>query len=185
MGLLLWSAVRRPVSDNQETAEGQNASIGAMRTASSEVFETDPLDPATAIVTAVIQAASVGDVDAYLDCFRAPLRARLDQEIAEVGRADFAARMKSAAEARRSHAVFEPTPDGPDAASVLVESVFLDRNERRTFRLNRLADGWKIVEVESTRSQNPKVKYGSPATSVGPEGPPVQKGPGPAASGPR
>ena len=181
MVLLIRSSRTRPLPDNE--AVSQDASTD--RSTTIDPSRSNPLEPAAARVASVIRAASAGDVEAYLDGFRDPIRARLDQEITEIGRAKFAAELKNAAAARRSHAVFVPIPDGPDAASVLVESVFLDRNERQTFRLSQASDGWRIVEVESTRSHEPKVKYGSSATSVGPEGIPVQNIPDSEAPPPR
>ena len=80
---------------------------------------------------------------AYLAAFGPALRERLGREAEEKGREAFAGSLRAAARARKSHAVFAPEADGPDAARVVVESVYPDRNERQTYRLERSEGGWR------------------------------------------
>jgi hypothetical protein len=134
------------------------------------------LEEATACVEGLIAGARGGDVARYLGAFASPLRERLEQESAERGRDAFAVLLRKAAEARTSHAIFAPEPDGDrtDAARITVESTFADRLERQTFRLERSARGWKIAEIETVREQVPKNPLGALATFDAPEGPPVE-----------
>ncbi len=138
------------------------------------MFSTPPPDGPESQVITLLERARVGDVDGYLAAFTGTIRQRLEREVAEQGRAAFAAALRQAAEAQQSHAVFTPEADGPDAARVTVESVYLDRNERQTFRLARTADGWRVAEVETVRAREPKARFGAPATFDGPEGVPVE-----------
>jgi hypothetical protein len=161
MGLLIRSGLKAP-------ATGMTDRAAADLTAESP----DPLAGAEAKVRALLADASSGDVSAYLAAFGPTLRDRLRREVEEKGREAFAGSLRAAAGARKSHAVFAPEPEGPDSARVVVESVYPDRNERQTYRLER-AEGWTIVDVETVRAHRPQVKFGAPATYREPEGVPV------------
>ncbi len=110
---------------------------------------------------------------AYLAAFAPALRARLEREADEKGRAAFAESLRAAARARKSHAVFAPEADGPDAARVVVEAVYPDRNERQTYRLERSDGGWLVADVETVRAHRPQARFGTPASYREPEGVPV------------
>jgi hypothetical protein len=136
-------------------------------------------------IEGLLADAERGDVDAYLAAFSAPLRERLTRQAEERGRRGFGEELRRTARARKSHAVFEPEPEGggPDKARVAVESTFADRIERQTFRVARVASGWVITDVETARDHVPRNALGSAATYQAPEGPPVSV-PVPAATGP-
>ena len=111
---------------------------------------------------------------AYLDAFSGPLRKRLEREIGERGGDAFGEDLRSAARARKSHAVFAAESDGDDAARVTVETIYPDRNERQTYRVERKNGDWLVADVETLRSHQPKAKFGAPANYLAPEGVPVQ-----------
>jgi hypothetical protein len=157
MGLLAWSGTRRPAAP-RGPADGAS----------------EAPNPAEAQVHALLESARKGDVPAYLAAFDGPIRRRLEREVDERGRDAFAADLRAAALARKSHAVFAAEADGPETAWVVVEAVYLDRNERQTYRLDRGAGGWLVTEVETVRGHQPKAKFGTQATFEAPEGVPVQ-----------
>jgi hypothetical protein len=167
MGLLLWNGLRRPARSPEPGPESEAKAAEA---------RSNPNESAEARIDALLESAWSGDVPAYLASFGGPIRQRLEREIDERGRAAFADDLRRAARARKSHAVFGVEPEGADSARVAVETVYPDRNERQTFRLERGADGWLVTEVETIRTQIPKAKFGSPATYQEPEGVPVQTG---------
>jgi hypothetical protein len=136
-------------------------------------------------IEGLLADAERGDVDAYLAAFSGPIRVRLTRQAEERGRHGFGEELRRTARARKSHAVFEPEPEGggPDQARVAVESTFADRIERQTFRLVRVASGWVIIDVETARDHVPRNALGSAATYEAPEGPPVTV-PVPGAAGP-
>jgi hypothetical protein len=159
MGLLLWSGTRRapaPVSVGGEANDGSST--------------------AEARVQGLLQSASQGDVAGYLDAFAGPLRARLEREVNERGRAAFGQDLRSASQSRKGHAVFAGEPDGPGSARVIVETVYVDRNERQTYRLEQNGVDWFVAEVETVKSGQPIAKFGAPASYIAPEGVPVQGG---------
>ena len=163
MGLLLWSGLRRPAAppdDGTRVAEADDPAAGAEQR-----------------LQALLAGARDGDVSAYLDAFAGPLRQRLQREVDEQGRDAFAAELRRAARARKSHAVFAPEPEGPDTVRIAVESVYPDRNERQTYRLDKTPDGWFVTDVDSVRGHTPMAKFGTPASFQEPEGVPVPTDP--------
>jgi hypothetical protein len=160
MGLLLWSGLRRPTAPpgagTRSVAEADDLAAGAEKR-----------------LQALLASAGDGDVTAYLDAFSGPLRLRLQREVGEQGRDAFAAELRRAARARKSHAVFAPEPDGPDTVRIAVETVYPDRNERQTYRLDRMAGGWFVTDVDSVRGHTPAARFGTPASFQEPEGVPV------------
>jgi hypothetical protein len=158
-GLLFWGA-NRPVGTSPQ---GTGASPGSNQP-----------DPAEARLSTLLECAWNGDVAGYLSCFTGPLRERLEREVNERGRDVFAADLKRAARARKSHAIFAVEPEGEAAARIVVETVYPDRNERQTYHLAGQAGAWLVSDVETIRSQVPKARYGTAATYQEPEGVPVQ-----------
>lgn len=94
----------------------------------------------------------------------------------ERGRDAFVADLRRAADARKSHAIFEAVAESPQSARVIVESVYPDRNERQTYRLEKQGTSWLVSEVASVKTHQPKAKFGQPASYIAPEGVPVQPG---------
>jgi hypothetical protein len=134
-------------------------------------------NPAEETVRRLLRSGEDGDVTSYLAAFADPLKARLEREVEGRGREAFAGDLKRAAAARKSHAVFAAEPDGDAAAKVAVETVYPDRNDRQTYRVERTDDGWRIVDVATIRSHQPSAKFGTPASYIAPEGVPVQAPP--------
>lgn len=133
--------------------------------------------PAEEAVRGLLKSGEEGDVAGYLAAFAGPLNARLSREVDQRGREAFADDLRRAAMARKSHAVFAAEPDGDLAARVTVESVYPDRNERQTYRVERTDDGWRVVEVATVMGYRPSAKFGAPASGSLPEVAPAQGAP--------
>ncbi len=119
-----------------------------------------------------LESARRGDVPAYLDSLGGDLRERVEREVDEAGRAAFADRLRLAARARKSHAVFAPEPAG-DGVAITVDSVQADRQARSVYRLEPAALGWRIVAVERTQELFPRSARGAVATYAAPEANPM------------
>lgn len=165
---LLWAGSAR--SPNAPT----NRQMYAEQPATISPIEAP--DPARAAIQALIDAAARGDAASYIGAFTGDLKRRLEREMNERGREAFAADLRRSADARKSHAVFEANPESPQRARVIVESVYLDRNERQTYRLEKEGESWLVSEVDSVKTRQPKAKFGQPASYIAPEGVPVQPG---------
>jgi hypothetical protein len=131
--------------------------------------------PAEVAVKALLKSGEDGDVTAYLASFAGPMKDRLEREVADRGREAFADDLRRAAASRKSHAVFAGEPDGDDVARITVETVYSDRNERQTYRVEKTGDGWRVADVATVKSHQPAAKFGSPASFIAPEGVPVQE----------
>jgi hypothetical protein len=153
------------------TAQGFDPSAPA-------AVDAQPFEGAEARVIDLLERAREGDVTAYLDAFTGSLRQRIEQEVAEKGRDAFVAKLRHAAESRKGHAIFAPESDGSTDVLVTVESVYLDHNERQTYRLERGASGWHVTDVETIRSRVPVAQFGSRARFREPEGVPIPTEPG-------
>ncbi len=131
-------------------------------------------DPAEEAVRKLLKCGENGDVPGYLEAFAGPLKARLEREVRERGRESFADDLRRAATSRKSHAVFAAEPEGDAAARVTVETVYPDRNERQTYRIEKTTDGWRVADVATVKSHQPAAKFGTSASYIAPEGVPVQ-----------
>jgi hypothetical protein len=171
MGLIFWSSVRRPEVNDRDGSRSSAAGRADAQTNDSALSAS----PAEVRVRALIDSASKGDVTAYLASFGGTLRERIERSAAERGREAFAAELREASRARKSHAVFAAEPDGDSAARVTVETVYPDRNERRTYLVEKIADLWLVTEAETVQDRRPKAVFGSPASFQEPEGVPVQR----------
>ena len=171
MGSMLWIGLGRSPSSSQPATSSSTDS----KFEYSRFQDRIRLEGATDRIEGLLASARAGDTVSYLGAFGGPLRARLEREADELGRDAFAARLRRAGLARKSHAIFAPEPDGDrsGAARITVESTFADRLERQTFRLERAAGGWLITEIETARERVPKNALGSLATYDEPEGTPV------------
>jgi hypothetical protein len=156
-------------------ASGSNARSGSE---GDNLGSRAPLEGATDCVEKLLASARNGDAASYLDRFGGALRARLEREADERGRAAFAQLLRRAGLARKSHAIFGPEFDGDraGAARLTVESAFADRVERQTFRLERAEGRWRVIEIETPREHVPKKALGSLATYEEPEGMPTVGG---------
>jgi hypothetical protein len=157
MGVVAWNGLRR---------HSQRGDL--------QWQEVELSDTAEARVHSLLRVARDGDVVAYLAAFDGSIRGRIEREIDEKGRDTFAAALRRSARSRKSRAVFAAVQERDHVASVVVESVYLDHNERQTYRLGRRAAGWFVTDVTTLRGQQPPTQFGAPATFQEPEGVPVQ-----------
>jgi hypothetical protein len=172
MSAVLYVGMHRKSSSGLDAREDRASSGFASSTSSGRASE---LGGAAERIDLLLKSAHDGDVAQYLGSFAGPLRARLQREADERGRAAFARQLKSASRARKSHALFSPVPEDASGAAVKVtlESVFTDRVERQNYRLEHIAAGWLVTAIETARQDVPRIPLGSVATYREPEGEPV------------
>ncbi len=169
MLLLLYSGLKRGPTSPEERARVERA-----ESSSAPTPEDDPLREAEAQLRSLLARAKTGDVEGYLSAFAEPLRSRIEREAKERGLDRFAEDLRESARTRKSHAIFAPQADGAGACRIVVETVYPDRNERQTYRLEQADSGWLVSSIDNVRAHEPIARYGTPAAYLAPEGVPVQ-----------
>jgi hypothetical protein len=164
---LLYSGLRKGPSPSASapTAESDTSATSP---------EERPYREAEDRLRDLLRKAREGDVPAYLAAFADPLRSRIRREAEERGLDRFALDLRDASASRKSHATYAPEGDGPDTCRIVVESVYPDRNERQTYRLERTESGWRVSSLDTVKAREPIARYGAPAGYFAPEGVPVQ-----------
>ena len=125
-----------------------------------------PRSPAQCI-DQMFDAAERGDVPRYLDCFAGPQRARLDGELADQSRDQFARALTASVAELRGRAVAVESQT-PDRCVLVVEHIFASRTDRQTYEL--VCDGdssssaatWRIHVVHRADPRQPRKAYGTP-----------------------
>jgi hypothetical protein len=122
--------------------------------------KSDP-SPQDAIY-AMLDAARVGDVKAYLASYTGQMDSALKQSLAETTEAGFAKYLKDSNATVKGIAISEPQPLTDREVKVRVEYVYQDRNEAQTMYLEKGGEGWKIARVDSAERVKTLVPYGTP-----------------------
>ncbi len=170
---VLWTGWRR--NDQAAQKAPETALAGSQGGPFPRSNASERLAGAAERIEGLVDCARRGDVQGYLNSFSGPVRARLDQQVAERGWEAFAAELRRSGQVRKSYAVFAAEPAGaaPESARVTVETTFTDRIERQTYYLEVCGAGWLVTEIERVRDRVPKNPLGSWATYQEPEGQPV------------
>lgn len=119
-------------------------------------------------VSAMVVAEQAGDVDAYLDRLGGPLRETLEAQAATKPKEEIAAQLRGATTGMTGHATSnlkfpQPGPNGTRSSATLVlERIYRDYNERFNVRLERIGGEWKVVNVEPMERYAPEIRYGTP-----------------------
>lgn len=111
----------------------------------------------------MFDAASEGDVEAYLDCYTGSMRRRLEQSRDEMKRDAFAQHLTRTNEQIKGIAISTPPPVSDTEVQVTVEFIYQDRNEVQHFLLQRTTGEWKIAQVDAVERVETLVPYGTPA----------------------
>jgi hypothetical protein len=114
-------------------------------------------------VYAMLDAARVGDVRAYLDCFSGSLKDQLVATVRESTEGKFKSYLTTQNAAFQSIAVMV-TDRGDTQAIVRLEYVYKDRNEVQNVELKKEGTSWKISNVEGAQPIRTLIPYGTPVT---------------------
>jgi hypothetical protein len=114
-------------------------------------------------VYAMLDAARVGNVRAYLDCFSGSLKDQLVATVRESTEGKFKSYLTTQNAAFQSIAVMV-TDRGDTQAIVRLEYVYKDRNEVQNVELKKEGTSWKISNVEGAQPMRTLIPYGTPVT---------------------
>ena len=121
-----------------------------------------PEDQLDRCITQMLQAAQNGDVKDYLECFAGDLRAKLASRLERAAPEVAAAELRSGYADLKSYVTTDWQRLSDDEATLTLERVYKDYNERHRVRLRWSRTGWKIVELTPLESFAPEIPYGTP-----------------------
>jgi ketosteroid isomerase-like protein len=113
-------------------------------------------------VYAMLDAARLGDVKAYMNNYTGQMAVALGQSLAEATQPGFAKYLQDSNAAIKGVAIAEPQTLTDREVKVRVEYVYEDRNEAQTMYLEKGPGGWKIARVEGVERVKTLVPYGTP-----------------------
>jgi hypothetical protein len=113
-------------------------------------------------IYAMLDAARIGDVKAYLASYTGQMDAALKQSLAETTEPGFAKYLRDSNAAVKGIAISEPQTLTDREVRVRVEYVYQDRNEAQTMYLEKGPAGWKIARVDGAERVKTLVPYGTP-----------------------
>jgi hypothetical protein len=131
----------------------------------TDTSDEDPFTPEQCIQR-WLEAAQAGDAETYLSCFSGKMRDRLGSGFKSRSAEDSRARLKSGTADLKSYVTTDTKHISDTEATLLLERIYGDRNDREHVRLKHFGDEWKIVEMTPVDRFAPEIPYG---TLVAPE----------------
>jgi len=124
-----------------------------------------PEEPESAIWR-MLDASRGGDAASYLDCFTGGMRAQLETTARGMTSPKFSEYLRESMGRVKGVAVYDVARGGPTEASLVVEYVYQDQNERQRMSLRMVAGTWRIETAEASQRIQPLIPYGKPVTEV-------------------
>jgi len=121
-----------------------------------------PEEQLDACVSRMMQAAQAGDVATYLSCFGGELRRKLQARLEREGREQAAAELRASQADLKSYVTMDWNRLSDSEATLTLERVYSDHNEKHRLRLQRSGRAWTIVEMTPLESYAPEIPYGTP-----------------------
>jgi hypothetical protein len=131
-----------------------------LKTAESGFNSANP----ESVVWRMSDAARVGDVEAYLNCFDGELRRNLEKTVVEMSELKFGEYLKRLNEEITGIAVSDLELTGEAAANLRVEFVYRGKNEAQQHYLVLRDGAWKIDRVDESERIKTLIPYGADAT---------------------
>ena|SRR5436309_15457956 len=124
-----------------------------------------PEEPESA-VWRMLDASRNGDRAAYLECFEGAMRAQLETTARAMTPPRFSEYLRESVSRVKGVAVYDVARAGPGQASLVVEYVYQDQNERQRMVLKMTQGTWRIESAEASQRIQPLIPYGKPVTEV-------------------
>lgn len=126
-------------------------------------LQPKPAAPEDAIY-GMLDAARLGDANAYLACYTGHMQESLRQSAKEAGAAGFLKYLRDSNTAIQGVAINAPEPIGAGRVKARVEYVYRDKNEVQFVYLTRDGSRWRIYQVDSAEKIKTLVPFGSAVT---------------------
>ncbi len=119
-----------------------------------------------AVVWRMMEHSRWGNVQGYLECFTGSLRAQLETASREMTVARFSEYLKQSSARVKGIAVYDTQRPGDHQASLTVEYVYPDQNEKQRLGLRLEKGVWRIESTEVSQRIQPLIPYGKPVTET-------------------
>lgn len=107
-----------------------------------------------------------GSVEGYLDCFTGAMRAQLEMTANGMTLPRFSEYLKESAGKVKGVAVYGVQQTNAGRASLTVEYIYPDHNERQRVNLRLEQGRWRVEAAESSQRVQPLIPYGKPVTDL-------------------
>jgi len=118
------------------------------------------------VIWRLLDQSRAGSVDGYMDCFTGSMRQKLEVTARGMSLPRFSEYLKESIEKVKGVAVYDVQRSGEGAATLVVEYVYQDQNERQRMSLRKDGESWRIEAAEPSRRIQPIIPYGKPVTEV-------------------
>jgi len=124
-----------------------------------------PAEPESA-VWQMLDESRAGKVEGYLSCFTGSMRAELEATAKGMGVEKFSEYLKGSVARVKGVAIYDVRATGPEDASLTVEYVYQEQNERQRMSLRHEGAAWRIAAAEKSQRIQPLIPYGKPVSEV-------------------
>src|SRR5881628_814234 len=104
-----------------------------------------------AVIWRLLERSRAGNVQAYLDCFSGSTRAQLEATAREMAIPRFSDYLKESSVRVKGVAVYDVQRTSERSATLVVEYVYEDQNERQRMALRLEGGTWRIESAESSQ----------------------------------
>jgi hypothetical protein len=118
------------------------------------------------VIWRLLDHSRAGSVDRYMDCFTGSMRQQLEVTARGMSLPRFAEYLKESIEKVKGVAVYDVQRSGEAAATLVIEYVYQDQNERQRMILRKEGESWRIESAEPSRRIQPVIPYGKPVTEA-------------------
>jgi hypothetical protein len=145
--------------------------LAIVRWKSADRMTSVPLDSPAKCLQRMFESATQGDVEGYLGCFAEGARERFAKELAGSSAVPASESLRRSVADLKGWALLDApaaSESPPSPCRLTVEWVYATRVDKQQVELQRGADGWRIVQVESVRPAQPAIPYGTPVSELAP-----------------
>ena len=118
------------------------------------------------VIWRLLDQSRAGSVDGYLDCFTGSMRQQLEVTARGMSLPRFSEYLKESIEKVKGVAVYDVQRSGEATATLVVEYVYQDQNERQRMSLRKEGEAWRVDSAEPSRRIQPVIPYGKPVNEV-------------------
>jgi hypothetical protein len=118
------------------------------------------------VVWRMLDRSREGKVKEYLDCFSNPLRSQLQATARNMTDTKFSEYLVDSSKKLKGAAVSDIRQQDQGQATLVLEYVYADRNEKQRLNLKLENGNWYIASSEGSQRIQPLIPYGKPVQEI-------------------